>query len=119
VIAQKLARITEPLDSITDFSYQLNSRRPFKVSEDQTMNRLVRWATSSFQFVRVSMGPDATMAPITELSHAAAVFMDLNNVPSSRPLEAAEQVAMYEELAGEFARLAKDPTLDRLLVNDA
>lgn len=119
LIAQGLANIAKPTESITDFSYQLNNRRQFRSVKDQTMNRLVRWATSTFQIVRFSVGPEAATTPVTDLSHAASVFMDLNNVPSPRPLEPFEQLAIYKELVGEFRRLAEDPTLERLLVSDA
>ncbi|KQV08913.1 hypothetical protein ASC68_00895 [Devosia sp. Root105] len=119
-LAQQLAMFPQPVIGLTDFSVQMNLRMPYPSAKGEQMNRLLRWATATFQVLRFQVsGGSGAINPLTELSHAASVRMDVNSAPSSRLLDPQQQVAMYSDMQDEIARLAVEPTLTRLLVNNA
>lgn len=111
-----LTQFSCPLDDILDFSLQLNKRRLFRSTDNISMNRLLRWATATYQFIRFEM-PSGSMAatPVASLRHATSVQIDLNSVPTEREISSREQFAMYTELKEEASRLARNPSLGNLV----
>lgn len=87
--------------STSDFSYQINRRRPSQTSVDGLqINRLMKWSVARSQKMRISVGGGAPLVThATDPGFACRLEFDINTVPWSPGELPAERVPdIVEEL---------------------
>lgn len=97
-------------ENVSDFSYQINRRRPSEAVAGLQMNRLSRWNIATLERNVSSLDPIAETGdkPLERL-YAVRVELDINTVPTSGyALPSDSLVAAFEELVEMGLEIARD-----------
>ena len=95
--------------SSSDFLYQINRRRPSSAVGGLPLNRLSKWSIQLVQELMISPGDGLTRRSET---FACRLELDINSVPSKKPLPKDRLPVLFEELvelANEIAHAGDIP----------
>ena len=90
--------------SSSDFLYQINRRRPSTAVGGLPLNRLSKWSIQQVQELMISPGDGLTRRSET---FACRLELDINSVPSKKPLPKDRLPALFEELVGLANEMAR------------
>jgi hypothetical protein len=102
--------LTIPFNDGGDLLFQINRRLGLRSISGTEVNRLMKWSTEEAQTISVMPGSAPSVARI----FLATVTIDINIVPTNRPYQPAEQVAIFDEIAFETKRLCAAKSLGAL-----
>jgi len=111
--AAEAAGVALPGYEISDFSFQLNSRRAAPSQPQVQLNRLLKFGVLTFQTVLMDVALYG-IAPTNRQSFASSLQIDVNTIPQLQPIPLDAQISAWSDLVAEMLALRENGTLKGL-----